>query len=173
MTFKEAFEALKIGKKIRRKHWVGFWVLDENKKIKLHCKDGRILGFDTLDDEIFTINNMLEDDWEIVGDVEFDVKIRTYTFGEAIRFLKKGKKVSRKGWNGKGMYLWMKPNFSITPEMCSDPMLKQAVIDNGGTLLGLPTIAMFTQDATGRRAVLTGWLASQSDIFAEDWILVE
>lgn len=32
MTFKEAFEALKIGKKIRRKHWVGFWVLDENKK---------------------------------------------------------------------------------------------------------------------------------------------
>ncbi len=94
-------------------------------------------------------------------------------FGEAIEALNEGKKVSRRGWNGKGMYLWKKPAFEIKPEMCSDPKLKQAVIENGGTLLGLPTIAMFTHDASGRKAVLTGWLASQSDIFAEDWEVVE
>jgi hypothetical protein len=32
---------------------------------------------------------------------------------------------------------------------------------------------MYTHDSTGRKAVLTGWLASQSDIFAEDWVLVD
>lgn len=94
-------------------------------------------------------------------------------FGQAIEALNRGEKVSRKGWNGKGMYLWKKPVFEITPEICSDPKLKQAVIDNGGRLLGLPTICMYTHDSTGRKAVLTGWLASQSDIFAEDWELVD
>lgn len=94
-------------------------------------------------------------------------------FGQAIEALNRGEKVSRKGWNGKGMYLWKKPTFEITPEICSDPKLKQAVIDNGGKLLGLPTICMYTHDSTGRKAVLTGWLASQSDIFAEDWVLVD
>ena len=177
MTFKEAFEALKQGQKIKRQHWAGFWVL-ENNKIKLYCKDGRVLDFATLDDEIFTVNNMLEDDWEIADDAltplgEADVKIRTYSFGEAIRFLKNGKKVARKGWNGKGMWLWMKPPFEIKPEMCSDQMLKQAVIDNGGTLLGLPTISMFTHDSTGRKAALSGWLASQTDMLSEDWCLVD
>ena len=56
--------------------------------------------------------------------------------------------------------------------MCSDPVLKQQVIDNGGTILGLPTICMYTHDSTGRRAILTGWLASQSDMLMEDWEIV-
>lgn len=97
---------------------------------------------------------------------------RLMNFGQAIEALNRGQKVSRRGWNGKGMYLWKKPVFEITPEICSDPKLKQAVIDNGGRLLGLPTICMYTHDSTGRKAVLTGWLASQSDIFAEDWELL-
>ena len=82
-------------------------------------------------------------------------------FGQAIEALNRGEKVSRKGWNGKGMYLWKKPVFEITPEICSDPKLKQAVIDNGGRLLGLPTICMYTHDSTGRKAVLTGWQANR------------
>lgn len=93
-------------------------------------------------------------------------------FGKAIEALKSGKKVTRKGWNGQGMYLWLKQSATITPEMCSDPVLKQQVIDNGGTILGLPTICMYTHDSTGRRAILTGWLASQSDMLMEDWEIV-
>jgi len=101
------------------------------------------------------------------------MKTENMTFGEAIEALKQGKKVARAGWNGKGMYIWMKPPFVIKPEMCSDPMLKQSVIDNGGELLGLPTLSMFTHDGTGRKAVLSGWLASQSDMLLEDWKVVE
>ena len=44
---------------------------------------------------------------------------------------------------------------------------------NGGAILALPTICMYTHDSTGRKAILTGWLASQSDMLLEDWEEVE
>lgn len=94
-------------------------------------------------------------------------------FGKAIEALKAGKKVTRKGWNGRGMFLWLKPETTITSDMCYDPKLKQLAVDNGGSILGLPTICMFTHDASGRKAILTGWLASQSDMLLEDWEILE
>lgn len=94
-------------------------------------------------------------------------------FGGAIAALKAGKKVARKGWNGKGMFLWLKPGTEIKSEWCKDPELKKLADDNGGTITGLPTICMYTHDSTGRQAILTGWLASQSDMLLEDWIIVE
>ena len=90
-------------------------------------------------------------------------------FGKAIEALKAGKKVTRKGWNGKGMFLWLKPGAEIKSEWCKDSVLKKLAEENSGTITGLPTICMFTHDSTGRKAILTGWLASQSDMLLEDW----
>lgn len=95
------------------------------------------------------------------------------TFGEAIEQMKRGKKVCRKGWNGKGMFLWLKPETQIKAEWCKDEMLKGLVEENGGEILGLGTICMYTHDSTGRKAILTGWLSSQSDMLCEDWAVVE
>ena len=95
------------------------------------------------------------------------------TFGQAIEALKMGKKVSRKGWNGKGMWLWLKPAKVLKTDMCRDELLKGTVEANGGELLALGTVCMYTHDSTGRKAVLTGWLASQSDMLSEDWTIVE
>ena len=95
------------------------------------------------------------------------------TFGQAIEALKAGKKVARKGWNGKGMFLWLKPATTIKSEWCKDPLLKNLVDSNNGELLALGTVCMYTHDGTGRRAILTGWLASQSDMLLEDWEVVE
>ena len=93
------------------------------------------------------------------------------TFGQAIEALKAGKKVSRKGWNGKGMFLWLKTGVIIKSDWCHDPMLKKLVDENGGEILGLPTVCMYTHDSTGRKAILTGWSPSQSDMLLEDWIV--
>ena len=93
-------------------------------------------------------------------------------FGKAIKALKAGKKVTRKGWNGRGMFLWLKPGTEIKSEWCKDTVLKKLAEENGGTILGLPTICMFTHDSTGRKAILTGWLASQSDMLLEDWEII-
>jgi hypothetical protein len=73
------------------------------------------------------------------------------TFGDAIVALKNGYRVARAGWNGKGMYLWLLP-----------AAMAEA---NGGEIEALGSIRMMTAD----KKVLTGWLASQTDILAEDW----
>ncbi len=90
-------------------------------------------------------------------------------FGGAITALKQGKKVTRKGWNGKGMFLWLKQGNTIESSWCKDPMLKSICDANGGTAEGLPTICMKTAD----NKVLTGWLASQTDMLSEDWMVTE
>ena len=74
---------------------------------------------------------------------------------------------------GKGMYLWLKPATVVRSEWCHDPELKKLVDANGGVLMALGTICMYTHDSTGRNAILTGWLASQSDMLLEDWEIVE
>ncbi len=90
-------------------------------------------------------------------------------FGQAIEALKAGKKVTRMGWNGKGMFLWLKPAAVIKAEWCKDEMLKSLVELNGGEIQALGTICMYTAQNT----ILTGWLASQTDMLSEDWDILE
>lgn len=94
-----------------------------------------------------------------------------FSFGHAIELLKQGKKVARRGWNGKGMYIWLLPEAEIKKEWCRDERLLEC-FENKDTLHCLGSIRMYTHDSTGRTAVLTGWLASQSDMLSEDWYLV-
>lgn len=93
---------------------------------------------------------------------------KTFNFGAAIHALKLGMKVRRRGWNGKGMFLWLKPATNVKAEWCKDPMLKELAEKNGGEIPALGTICMFT----AQKEILTGWLASQTDILSEDWEIV-
>lgn len=89
-------------------------------------------------------------------------------FGAAIEALKAGKRVSREGWNGKGMFLFLLPASDAVPtKAIYDPALR-AVIEaevGGETFAALGSIRMFTAD----KKILTGWLASQTDMLSEDW----
>ncbi|MDV3668227.1 hypothetical protein CMU39_09340 [Elizabethkingia anophelis] len=77
-------------------------------------------------------------------------------FGEALQALKEGKKVARKGWNGKGMFLiYIHPYHNNQFQIIE----KNDIV---GTLL--PWIGMKTADNG-----LVPWLASQTDILSEDW----
>ena len=91
------------------------------------------------------------------------------TFGIAIEALKAGSRVARAGWNGKGMYLWLLPAAIVKAEWCREPHLKAMAEANGGEIEALGSIRMMTAD----KKILTGWLASQTDILAEDWIILE
>lgn len=95
------------------------------------------------------------------------------TFGLAIEALKQGKQVTRKGWNGKGMFLWLKPATTINEDWCKDELLKTLCEQNGGKIEALGTVCMYTTNNTGRKAILTGWLASQTDMLSEDWEIIE
>lgn len=78
------------------------------------------------------------------------------TFGLAIEALKKGMKVARKGWNGKGMYLFLAHGEDI--KSCTG--IHEKCVD---------VICMKTAQDT----VVFGWLASQTDMLAEDWVIIE
>jgi len=74
-------------------------------------------------------------------------------FGHALEALKNGEKVARTGWNGKGMWLRL-----VTP-------LTNPDFDFG--MENLPYIEMKTADNK-----LVPWLATQTDMLAEDWEIV-
>ena len=92
------------------------------------------------------------------------------TFGEALQLLKVGFKMARKGWNGKGMWIIHVPGTPNVRPVAGTPYSK-AGITEAVQILG--HIDMYTVDSSGRRAMLPGWLASQSDMLSEDWVIVE
>lgn len=81
------------------------------------------------------------------------------TFGDAIHALRQGERVARSGWNGKDMWL-----IHINGEAVA-----QAIADRYGDGNAIPVLeAIYMKTATGE---LVPWLASQTDIFAEDWVI--
>lgn len=93
---------------------------------------------------------------------------RNMTFGQAITALKGGKSVAREGWNGKGMFLFLLPAGIIPKTAIYDPKLREILENNGKDHFeALGSIRMKTADDK----ILTGWLASQTDILAEDWMI--
>lgn len=91
-------------------------------------------------------------------------------FGTALSALKKGAKIARAGWNGKDMWLAYSPGSESLPaaNFWAPPNKKYAETQ-GGHAKVLPCITMKT--ATGE--ILMGWLASQTDMLSEDWVILE
>ena len=161
MEFKKAYEALKQGHKIKREPWRGYWV-KENDTITMHCKDGSVINFLETEDVFVDLDNIVADDWIICDDIDEDtLNIQTFTFGEAISNLKRGKRVKRKGWNGKNQYIELASNISYENT-------NKEIINAEHEAIGNKAIAFI-----GTSGVQLGWLASQADMLAEDWTLVE
>ena len=95
------------------------------------------------------------------------------TFGVALELLKRGEKVARIGWNGKGMYLFYVPGKKYY--ICDGELERMAAgVDEYVEMRDslprpdyLPYIAMKTTDNK-----CVPWLASQTDMLAEDWLIV-
>lgn len=90
------------------------------------------------------------------------------TFGLAIEALKQGKKVARIGWNGKGMWLVLVPGTPVIHPTPDTPYGKAGIEE----CAILPHIDMWTVNSEGRRAMLPGWVASQTDMLSSDWHIV-
>lgn len=89
-----------------------------------------------------------------------------YDFSEALRAVKTGIKIARSGWNGKGMYVTYKPGYP-NGVACNEATAKAHGIDVGAEIFYLPYLELKTADGK-----LVPWLASQTDILANDWIFV-
>ena len=93
-------------------------------------------------------------------------------FGHAIEAMKRGAKVARAGWNGKGMWIAL----SSAPKTCRSVPAEQFwsahgkafALSQGGHAGVLPCFIM----KTASDEILMGWLASQTDMLAEDWVVI-
>lgn len=85
-------------------------------------------------------------------------------FSKALDEIKSGKRVQREGWNGKGMFLFLVAgsNFTVNRE----PLL--SILGEGSVATYRPHIDM--KDAEGK---IVPWLASQTDLLADDWQIVK
>ena len=84
------------------------------------------------------------------------------SFGLAIEAAKMGKKIARAGWNGKNQYVELGHDFSYTAPG-DIPVRPVQHLDIGSQALVF----------VGTRGRQVGWLASQSDMLADDWKIVE
>lgn len=82
----------------------------------------------------------------------------THDFGWALHCLKQGKAVARKGWNGKGIYIKLQ-----IPDVSSKMTLPYVYI---------VTTGLVTVNPNAPKGIVP-WLASQTDMLAEDWEIVE
>lgn len=133
-----------------------YWYDRETKKIMWdgHLGEGEEVKGYALEN---FIDNVLGGSWE-PGERRDD-----YYFGfeNAITYLKRGVKVKRKGWNGKNQYIQLAKGISYeTPE--------GEIVNCEHKDIGNKAIAF-----VGTSGVQMGWLASQSDMLAEDWTFAE
>ena len=81
-------------------------------------------------------------------------------FGEALEYLKKGNKISRKGWNGKKQYIELASNISYKN-------INGEVINSNHETMGNKVISFVCTSGIQVR-----WLASQADMLSEDWEII-
>ena len=161
MKFEEALKTMKSGIPVKLPSWAGYWWWDEESQtILMYTKDGDCLDIRETQRVEYTIQNILSDEWIVAngqncpilgGEAEFN-------FGEGIKYLKRGFKVARKGWNGKRQYIQLASGISYkTP--AGD------IVNCEHDAIGNKAIAF-----VGTSGVQMGWLASQADMLAEDWV---
>lgn len=171
MYFKEAFEHMKHGEKVKLPSWGGYWCWDPEKEtIMMHCRtqdadkdQGPVLDIRETQRVEYTLRNILSDDWQIADEINTPVLggEATFSFGDAIKYMKRGLRVKRKGWNGKNQYIQLASNISyMSPD--------GAVVNCDHDAIGNQAIAF-----VGTSGVQMGWLASQADMLADDWVFVD
>ena len=155
---------MKSGAKVKLPSWGGYWYWNPDRKtIIIHTKEGKELDIRSTEMVDYTALNIASEDWiiafpnncpELGGEA-------TFPFGEAIKYRKRGMKVDRKGWNGKKQYIQLATGISYRTA-------DDKIVNCNHEAIGNMAIAF-----VGTSGVQMGWLASQADMLAEDWIFAE
>jgi hypothetical protein len=92
-------------------------------------------------------------------------------FEEALHHLKRGRYITRLGWNGKGMFVFQGlPHVQVNHKPGpGEPVTSMDAADAFRAPYAGPCLCLMT----AQKAIQVGWLATQSDMLAEDWITVE
>lgn len=110
---------------------------------------------------------------ELINEIDFGL----FDFGHAIRLLKEGRLVARAGWNGKGMFIFMRPSDRITEESVlkikSLPRNFKEWVESHPSEYGVIDFGSYLCMKAADGSIVNGWLASQTDMLADDWCEVD
>lgn len=108
------------------------------------------------------------------------------TFGQALEDIKQGRLVTRKGWNGKGIFIFMRPADEIRVDIvvnnvkslpyCVKEYFGKDIVDIPANDIPETDVVKFTAYLCMKAAdgsIVNGWLASQTDMLSEDWMIFE
>ena len=111
----------------------------------------------------YIITNLYSDEWMIADEKNCPILggEAAFSFGEAIKYLKRGFGVARKGWNGKNQYVVLASDISYR-------MPDGNIVNIEHEAIGNKAIAF-----VGTSGIQMGWLASQADMLAEDWVFAD
>lgn len=180
MKFNEAFKLMKDGHKVKLPSWGGYWCWDEEKQtVMMHYRqkdsdtDSEVLDIrETLRVE-YTLTNIMSDDWVLATEENCPVLggVNTFSFSEALKYLKRGMKVARKNWNGKNQYVFLAKDLEFVTEADLSDLNPNGDIEctEDNMVYVYDCLAIRTAD----RKIQLGWLATQSDLLAEDWVFAE
>ena len=87
-------------------------------------------------------------------------------FGIALEALKQGKKITREGWNGKDMFIYFQKGSIVN--QTRNNVLDEIIAEKGQVEI-CGHIDMKAADGK----IVIGWLASQTDMLSEDWIILD
>ncbi len=90
------------------------------------------------------------------------------TFGAAIELIKRGKKIARSGWNGRGMFVFYVSEIDLHPASLSIDVLGEKLVNAGDTIKHQPSMAIKNVNDT-----ISTWVPSVNDVLSEDWCIVE
>lgn len=95
-------------------------------------------------------------------------------FGEAIEAMKDGFEVYRKGWHGiqlhRTMFIYIENGKFFKQDVLREPLASH---DFGEGITVEPHINLVVEDREGKFHLISGWLASQTDVLAQDWDLLD
>ena len=173
MNFSQAILAILDGYAVRLPEWTGYWFLDKDGKMKALTRNGEI------------VNTLWTEKYK--DRTDFTVCKKLLGFDWVINALKNNKLVTRKGWNGKGMFLFVRPADAIPAETVVNTVksLPQGVKDYFEGVYqgdykkssdGAPFTVSFTSYICMKAAdgsIVNGWSPSQTDLLSSDWFLFE
>lgn len=145
----------------------GFEIVESSACVSAENYDetmGRAICMEKIKDKVwFLLGFLLQTAVHGVKKTETEADRPAYgmTFGVAIEAAKKGKRIARKGWNGKGQYVELAKAISYKSPT-------GAVVNAEHDAIGNQALAF-----VGTSGVQMGWLASQADMLADDWEIVE
>lgn len=103
-----------------------------------------------------------------------EAPLHQMSFGDAIEILKQGGAIRRSGWNGKGLMVFKQVpahiESDIIPKMQSLPQSAKDLILKGKGFIDYTSQCLIYNENTGRA---DSWVPSISDVFAEDWEIVD